>query len=56
MHPTQFIGHKGLKLVADVGGNPDNPPAILMHGGGQTRYSWGETAEALVKTLLKSAK
>lgn len=47
MHAREFIGHKGLRLVADVGGNPGNPPVILMHGGGQTRYSWGETAEAL---------
>lgn len=47
MHPTQFIGHNGLKLAADVGGNPANPPAILLHGGGQTRFSWGDTAEAL---------
>ena len=48
MHPAQFIGHDGLKLAADVGGNPDNPAAILLHGGGQTRFSWGDTAEALV--------
>lgn len=47
MHPTEFIGQYGLKLGADVGGNPGNPPAILMHGGGQTRHSWGETAVAL---------
>jgi non-heme chloroperoxidase len=47
MHPKQFTGHAGLRLAADVGGDPVNPPAILLHGGGQTRFSWGETAEAL---------
>ncbi|MFA7268571.1 MAG: alpha/beta hydrolase [Sterolibacterium sp.] len=47
MHPTQFLGLNGLKLAADVGGNPANPPVILLHGGGQTRFSWGETAAAL---------
>ncbi len=47
MHATQFIGHEGLKLAADVGGDPANPLAILLHGGGQTRFSWGDTAEAL---------
>lgn len=47
MHVTRFITHDGLSLAADVGGNPENPPAILLHGGGQTRYSWGDTAAAL---------
>jgi pimeloyl-ACP methyl ester carboxylesterase len=47
MHATEFVGLNGLTLAADVGGDPGNPPAILMHGGGQTRHSWGETAAAL---------
>lgn len=49
MHVEHFVGHQGLTLVADVGGHPDDPPAILLHGGGQTRYSWGETAQALAE-------
>lgn len=47
MHATRYTGLKGLSIAADVGGNPTNPPAILLHGGGQTRFSWGDTAEAL---------
>lgn len=36
-----FNGHQETTLAADVGGNPRNPPVILLHGGGQTRHSWG---------------
>lgn len=46
-HSTQFFGRDGLRLAADVIGNPQNPPVILLHGGGQTRFSWGDTANAL---------
>ena len=35
-----FTGHDGLRLAADVGGDPADPTLILMHGGGQTRHSW----------------
>jgi pimeloyl-ACP methyl ester carboxylesterase len=30
----------GVKLVADVTGDPAAQPVLLMHGGGQTRFSW----------------
>ena len=43
-----FEGHNGVKLAAEVGGDPDHAPVILMHGGGQTRHSWGTAAAALV--------
>ena len=36
-----------MDLAADVYGAPENPPVILMHGGGQTRHAWGSTAETL---------
>lgn len=37
----------GLRLVGDAWGRPDAPPAILLHGGGQTRHAWGTTARHL---------
>lgn len=35
------------RLVADAWGDPEADPVLLLHGGGQTRHSWGGTAEAL---------
>jgi pimeloyl-ACP methyl ester carboxylesterase len=43
----EFLGRDGNKLAADVAGDPSDPPAILLHGGGQTRHSWGTTLGAL---------
>lgn len=40
-------GAEGLRLVADVYGPPDGPPALLLHGFGQTRQSWGKAARDL---------
>lgn len=40
-----FDGANGVKLTADVYGDPANPPVIFLHGGGQTRHSWGDAAE-----------
>ena len=42
-----FEGFEGLQLVADVRGDPDAPPVLLLHGGGQTRHAWGTTAETV---------
>ena len=36
-----------MGLVADAYGDPSDPPVLLLHGGGQTRHSWGGTATAL---------
>jgi len=44
---TRFEGFEGLPLAADVWGDDDAPPVLLMHGGGQTRHAWGHTASAL---------
>lgn len=41
-----FTGAAGNRLVADVFGE-SGPPVLLLHGGGQTRHSWGETARRL---------
>jgi pimeloyl-ACP methyl ester carboxylesterase len=37
----------GVVLAADVHGVALGAPVMLFHGGGQTRYSWHHTAEAL---------
>jgi non-heme chloroperoxidase len=44
----RFEGYAGISLWADVGGDVNAPPVILMHGGGQTRHAWAEAATALV--------
>jgi non-heme chloroperoxidase len=33
--------NEGLSLAADVAGPENGQPVILLHGGGQTRQSWG---------------
>ena len=47
--PTRvtFRGEEGITLVGDAYGDPASPPVILMHGGGQTRHAWGDTALAM---------
>ncbi|MGL6245266.1 alpha/beta fold hydrolase [Pseudomonas sp.] len=44
-----FTGFQNLALCADVGGRTDAPPVILLHGGGQTRHSWGKAARQLAQ-------
>src|SRR4249919_249197 len=43
----EFSGRDGNRLVADVAGDAGGPPVVLLHGGGQTRHSWGTTLGAL---------
>jgi pimeloyl-ACP methyl ester carboxylesterase len=45
----ELEGHGGIPLVADAWGDPDAPPVVLLHGGGQTRHAWGSTAEDLAR-------
>ena len=44
----RYVGAKGVKLAADVGGNAAAPSILLLHGGGQTRHSWGDAMRKLV--------
>jgi pimeloyl-ACP methyl ester carboxylesterase len=43
----RFRTADGVELVADAWGDPTRPPAILLHGGGQTRHAWKRTAAEL---------
>jgi len=43
----EFVGRDGNRLASDAAGDPADPPVILLHGGGQTRHSWGTTLGAL---------
>ena len=44
---VRFTGAQGVELAADLLGRWDDPLVVLLHGGGQTRFSWGATADAL---------
>ncbi len=44
-----MAGHGGIPLVADAWGDPEAPPVVLLHGGGQTRHAWGGTAATLAR-------
>ena len=48
-HTTSFTSPDGVALRADVaaGATPDSPAVVLLHGGGQTRHSWGKAARTL---------
>jgi pimeloyl-ACP methyl ester carboxylesterase len=43
----ELRGAEGLRLMADVHGPADGPPALLLHGLGQSRQSWGLAAAKL---------
>jgi non-heme chloroperoxidase len=47
MKTVEVVGYKGVRLAADVAGDPTNPPVVLWHGGGQTRHAWGTTLSVL---------
>src|SRR5258706_585203 len=49
LRPTErrFLTADGIGLVADAWGDPARQPAILLHGGGQTRHAWKRTAAVL---------
>jgi non-heme chloroperoxidase len=46
----EFSGRDGLRLLATARGERDAPIVVLLHGGGQTRQSWGGTAERLASS------
>jgi len=44
-----YVVKDQLNIVGDAYGSPDNPTILFAHGGGQTRYAWGNTALALAQ-------
>jgi len=42
-----LLSADGLELHADAWGCPDDPPVLLLHGGGQTRHAWAGTGREL---------
>lgn len=40
-------GADGVTLAADAFGDPAAPPVLLLHGGGQTRHAWRNSAALL---------
>ena len=51
----RFAGAGGISMAADVGGPAGAPLVCLGHGGGQTRHSWGVTADRLAATGYRVA-
>ncbi len=45
--PFSALGVDGIRIAADRLGDPDAPAAVFLHGGGQTRRSWGRAAAAV---------
>lgn len=43
----ELPGSDGLRLRAEVSGPEHGRPVVLLHGGGQTRHSWGTTGRLL---------
>lgn len=41
----RYQGRDGIELVADVAGPADGSPVLFLHGGGQTRQSWGRAID-----------
>ena len=46
---VEFSGVGGIKLVADEWnrGATDRPTILMLHGGGQNRFSWKNTGQRL---------
>ncbi|MDB5715834.1 MAG: Alpha/beta hydrolase [Sphingomonadales bacterium] len=45
----RIAGSNGVTLAADEAGDRGAPAVMLLHGGGQTRHSWGRAVAALAQ-------
>lgn len=51
---VHFEGRDGLCLVGDRRGDHRHSPVVFLHGGGQTRHSWGGTAAGVAQRGWKA--
>ena len=50
MEPTPLrFTTSDVVIAADRRGDPRDPPVFFLHGGGQTRHSWGSAAEVVAE-------
>ena len=50
MEPTPLrFTTSDVVIAADRRGDPRDPPVFFLHGGGQTRHSWGTAAEVVAE-------
>ena len=49
-----IAGSAGNRLAADVWGAAGAPAVLLLHGGGQTRHAWSDTARLLAGAGLRA--
>jgi pimeloyl-ACP methyl ester carboxylesterase len=47
--PFVTVGTGGLRIVSDRQGDPQARAVVFLHGGGQTRRSWGRAAAAVAE-------
>jgi pimeloyl-ACP methyl ester carboxylesterase len=49
MQTIKFEVSPNFFIVADAFGKPEDKPVLFLHGGGQTRHSWGDSAKIIAK-------
>jgi pimeloyl-ACP methyl ester carboxylesterase len=49
MPTIKFEIYPNFFIIADTFGNPEDKPVLFLHGGGQTRHSWGDTAKIIAQ-------
>jgi pimeloyl-ACP methyl ester carboxylesterase len=47
MTDIRFTTRTGVDIAADAAGPADGPAVLFLHGGGQTRHSWGNAVSVL---------